>query len=141
MTSGKIKSVNKSTLVPQRKYTDNFQSDYPLFSFKYLRPNSIKKAKDPKFFYEFLMRLKELSEQGWKGIRESSRHHYGMEKIPRNQIKCDLTSVGDILTDDIQHLDVFRATKDNHPFLGIQVDKVFHILFIEAKFGDIYNHS
>ena len=36
---------------------------------------------------------------------------------------------------------VLRATGNNHAFLGYRDGSVFQVLFIEYKFGDIYNHG
>ena len=112
--------------------------NYPLFCFKYLSTKSIKKCKDFDFFNDFLIRLKELSNEGWDKIRASDRHHYGMEPIPKSDIKPQLP---DCITPDVTHLHVFRATNDNLPFVGLQIENIFRILFIETKFGDIYNHK
>lgn len=111
--------------------------DYPLFSFKWLQDYSIDKCKDPKFFHDYLMRLQKLSILGWQEIRKSSRHNFGMEKIPVSQIKPELPKD---FTRDVEELDVFRAVGDNRPMLGFQEGRIFHVIFIEAKFGDVYNH-
>ena len=110
---------------------------YPLFCFKYLQDASLKGCVDHKFYFEFLFRLKKLSELGWKGINISGRHSFGTEKMPIDKIKPDLPS---IITEDVNELTVFRATGSNLPFLGIQKQDKFHVLFIETNFGDIYNH-
>lgn len=118
--------------------TRGSDDDYPLFCFKYLSDHSIKKSKDVKFFIDFLLRLKKISELGWKEIRKSGRHEYGMEKIPVEQIHPDLPKS---ITPET-HLDVFRANGNNLPFLGTRLrnSNVFRVLFIETKFGDIYKH-
>lgn len=36
---------------------------------------------------------------------------------------------------------VFRATGDNHVFLGYREGNVFQVIFIEYQFGDVYSHS
>jgi hypothetical protein len=112
--------------------------NYPLFCFKYLSERSIKKCKDFNFFSDFIIRLKELSNVGWSEIRRSDKHNYGLEPIPKEIIKPKLP---DCITPDITRLHVFRATHDNLPFIGLQIDNVFRILFIETKFGDIYDHK
>ena len=33
------------------------------------------------------------------------------------------------------------AVGNNLPFIGFREGKIFHILFIETAFGDIYNHG
>jgi hypothetical protein len=60
-----------------------------------------------------------------------------MEPIPKEKIKVQLP---DCITPDVKSLHVFRATSDNLPFIGLQIENVFRILFIETKFGDIYDH-
>jgi hypothetical protein len=127
----KIKEVEQPTSVRQT------EEDYPLFCFKHLSPTSIKGCKESDFFYEFLMRLNKLSEMGWAKIRESRRHDYGLESLPKEQIKKRLPP---FITPEVKKLHVFRACSDNRPFVGLQRDKVFHVLFIESKIGDIYDH-
>ena len=98
---------------------------------------SIKDCKDYDFFFRFLERLQKLSELGWKEINKSNRHGFGTEKIPTDQIKPKFP---EFITPDVNFLTAFRATGNNHPFLGIQNGKIFHIIYIESKFGDIYDH-
>jgi len=112
--------------------------DYPVFCFKYLSNASIKKCNDANFFYDFLMRLRKLSELGWTEIRKSHRHAYGLEPIPLYKIKSQI--LPDSITPDVKQLHAFRATGNNLSFIGIQMQKVFRILFLEANFGDIYEH-
>lgn len=111
--------------------------DYPLFSFKYLTEYSINSCRDGGFFLDFLLRLKKLSELGWKEIAKAGRHGFGMEKIPREIIKPDIPPQ---ITPEVP-LFAFRATGSNLPFVGFQEGRVFHIVFIETAFGDIYDHQ
>lgn len=112
--------------------------DYPLFSFKYLQEHSIRDCKDHKFFFDFLIRLRKLSELGWEGIRTSARHSFGMEKIPRESI---IPQIPNFITPDVEELHVFRSNGNNTALVGLQIDKIFHVLFIETKHGDIYKHQ
>ncbi len=112
---------------------------YPVFCFKYLEAYSYNKCADPSFFIEFLERLKKLAGLGWNGINTSNRHSYGTEKIPIAQLKP--TKFPSIITEDVKELTVFRATGNNLPFLGIRINDTFQVIFIETKFGDIYDHK
>jgi hypothetical protein len=115
------------------------EDNYPIFCFKYLSDVSIKKCNDSKFFYDFLMRLRKLSELGWNEIRNSHKHAYGLEPIPLREIKPKMLS--ESITPDVKNLQAFRASGNNLPFVGIRMsNNCFRILFIEARFGDIYNH-
>ncbi|OAV75232.1 hypothetical protein Barb7_01160 [Bacteroidales bacterium Barb7] len=113
------------------------KEDYPIFCFKYLSGASIENCDSPKFFYNFLMRLQKLSELGWAEIRKSGRHSFGMEAISKENVKPILPSC---VSPDIESLHIFRANGNNLPFVGIQIQNVFRVLFIETKFGDIYDH-
>lgn len=64
-----------------------------------------------------------------------------MESLPKEIFKPNLSHLSDIVTRDVKKLHVFRANKDLYPFVGLQVGKILYIFFIEAKFGDIYDHN
>ena len=113
--------------------------DAVLFSFKYLQNRSISKVTKSQFYYQFLFRLKKLSELGWGKIGRSDKHSFGIEPIPISQIKPKFNIP--ILTDDVNKLSVFRASGDNHIFAGIRSGNVFFIIFVEAQFGDFYDHN
>jgi hypothetical protein len=119
--------------------TDTHGINYPVFSFRYLQKSSIEDCSNADFFRKFLFRLKQLSELGWQEIRASRRHSYGMEKIRRNCIKQKIEI--SILTPEVEYLFALRATGDNHVFLGVEQNGVFHIVFVETNFGDIYSHQ
>lgn len=112
---------------------------YPLFCFKWFQNDLIKDCKDYKFFFDVLTRLKKMSELGWKEIRKSGRHQYGFEKIPVESLhpKREI----EILTPDVKKVDVCRATGNNLPMIGLVEGSVFHVIYIESNFGDIYNHG
>ena len=129
---------------PSKKVTIDRDSlsgiEYPVFCFKHLQLTSIKDCQEPRFFFKFLERLQKLSDLGWNGIRASQRHGFGTEKIPVGEIKPMLPS---FITPDVSHFTVFRANGDNRPFLGVRNsnnNKLFHIVFIESRFNDIYDH-
>ena len=82
-----IKKVVDKNRISIGEIQDLAEIDHPLFSFKYLQKNSICDCKDAAFFYEFLFRLKKLSELGWDEIRKSGRHSFGMEKIPGIRVR------------------------------------------------------
>lgn len=131
-----IKPLSPASKSIDKKNLDDFE--YPLFCFQYLQENSIKGSRDFDFFYNFLIRLKKLSELGWKEIGTSPRHAFGTEKIPVEKIKPNIPSV---ITPDISEFTVFRANGDNRAFLGFRKKNVFHVVFIEAVFNDIYDHG
>jgi hypothetical protein len=132
-----IKPIQPSAQLLNKDIESYLKIDYPLFSFKYLQSVSYPNCKDLSFFPNFMKRLRDLSELGWTTINTSHRHSYGMEKIPREIIIPQLPK---IITPDVQ-LFAFRAVGNNLPFIGFRDGNIFHILFIETAFGDIYSHS
>ncbi|MCR4560329.1 MAG: hypothetical protein K5685_09650 [Bacteroidales bacterium] len=112
--------------------------DYPLFSFRYFCDMSIKDCCDYKFFLDFINRLKKLSKLGWGEIRKSARHSFGMEKMPKTKIRHN-ELLPEFVTKEVD-LHVFRAVGDNRVMVGLQNGKIFHVFFVEAKFGDISPH-
>lgn len=105
-----------------------YKENYPLFCFKYLSETSISTCRDHKFFFEFLIRLQKISQLGWPEIRTAPRHGFGMESISVDQIKPQLPAC---ITPDVRKLHVFRATGDNHPFIGLQIDRIFRVLLLK----------
>ena len=90
-------------------------------------------------FFDFLIRLKKLSELGWNKIRESQRHSFGMEKIPISSIRPK-PQYPSFITPDVTDFSVFRSNGNNTGLVGLQVEKIFYVFYIEAKHGDIYKH-
>lgn len=133
-----IKDVVDNNILSLKDIEIMSSIDYPLFSFKYLQDVSVSDCNDPSFFKEFLFRMKKLSELGWNEIRKSDRHSFGTEKIPYRMIKPK-GSIPNFITPEVEFT-VFRATGSNLPFIGYCESKVFHVIFVETKFGDIYNH-
>lgn len=135
MPPKKIKKTNaEKNKVPVHasKYAE---TDYPIFCFKHLE---IKPKKDYKFYTDFLLRLKMISNASWELIEKSNRHGIGTETMDVSKIKVKLPP---FVTPDVKHLSVFRANGDNRPFLGIRNKNLFHVIFLEEKFGDIYDHG
>lgn len=129
-------NIRKPKISVNLELNKNF--DYPLFCFKHLQLNiSIKDCDNNDLFKSLIERLYKLSNLGWDQINKSDRHSYGWEKISLNSIKPQLPS---IITPDIKFLYALRYTGNNLPFLGIRSGNIFHIIFIESKFDDIYKH-
>lgn len=111
--------------------------DYPVFSFKHLQEVSFDKCRDVKFFEGLLKRLKSYSELGWKQMATDKKHGYGWEILPQEQIKPTLPKC---ITPEVD-LMILRASNDNKALVGFREWNIFHVLFIEANFDDIYNHE
>lgn len=128
----RIKKINSKSPKITADLKNNV--DYPIFCFKHLK---IKPRDDHKFYSGFIQRLNKISGLNWKSIMVEKKHGYGTEKIPISIIKPDLPK---FISPDVTELTAFRANGDNRPFLGIRNGNIFHIIFIEEKFGDVYDH-
>ncbi|HHT9079556.1 hypothetical protein [Flavobacterium psychrophilum] len=131
---GKIKKKTAQHNKIKIPSENNIELDYPVFCFRHLQTVS---NGDYKFYSDFVERLKKLSALTWHQINAADRHGFGTEKMPINKIKPQLPN---FVTPEVETLTVFRANGDNRPFLGLRKGVVFHIIFIEEKFNDIYNH-
>lgn len=106
------------------------------FGFAHLHEVSYTDCKQPTFFIDFLQRLKKICCVDWNTVNTSQRHTFGWEKIPIGSIKRKKLN----LTRDIGFLLAFRATGDKRVFLGFREGNVFQVVFVESRFGDIYDH-
>ena len=128
---GMTKSINPSLVISLSNI------DYPLFSYKYLQNVSFNKQKDASFFHEFICRLHQYSTLGWQEKQTSGRHSFGFEYLPQTKMKHSLPT---IITPDVD-LMILRSSNDNKALVGFREWNIFHIIFIEANFNDIYDHS
>lgn len=110
---------------------------YPVFCFKHLQDVSIKGC-DHQVFFSLIERIRKLEELGWQEINKSPRHAYGHEGISVNQIKPKLPP---FVSEDVEKLYAFRYQGNNLPFLALRNGDILHVIFIETKFGDIYDHG
>ena len=70
----------------------------------------------------------------WNELIHHRRHGLGYEKIPKRLIKPAIP----------EHLDLetylaFRH-QGNLPFVGFRTGDVFHVLWVERRYNDLYNH-
>ena len=109
-----------------------------VFGFSELRQCSyIYASNDGKFFIRFIERLKNLCTLTWNQVYISSRHSFGTETIMKDSLNL---STQQLCPSGVDKLLILRATGDNHAFLGYRSDDAFQILFIEYRFGDVYQH-
>jgi hypothetical protein len=109
-----------------------------VFGFSQLKRLSYVDARnDSAFFIDYLSRLQKLSELDWNIVWKTQRHGLGTEMIPRSSLKV---AAQNQIPEDMDKLIVFRATGNNHAFLGYRDGNIFQVLFIEYQFGDIYKH-
>lgn len=127
-----IKKRTPSAVIPESR-------NYLSFSFKDLRDISYVKAKnDSSYFVDFIQHLRRFCSLNWNDVRTTQRHGLGTESIDVASLK---EGAKELVPSGLTKLLVLRATGKNHAFLGYRDGSVFQVLFIEYKFGDIYNHG
>lgn len=108
------------------------------FGFGDLRDVSYVKAKnDSDYFIDFIKHLRQFCKLNWNDVRTTQKHGYGTETI---DVKCLNDGAKSMVPTGLTKLLVLRATGNNHAFLGFRDGNIFQVLFIEYKFGDIYQH-
>jgi hypothetical protein len=83
----------------------------------------------------FALTLQQRCKMTWGEIKAANRLKAGTELMPVNQIK---PSIPERFQDTDKFL-VFRY-HGLHPMLGVRINEVFHVLWIENIFGDVYDH-
>lgn len=122
----------------QSQITIGSNNENLVFGFSEVKPFSYTCCRnDSMFFISFLERLKKLCSLTWKTVAAPQRHSFGFEKIETKRLS---TAARNHIPQGMDSLLVFRATGDNHVFLGYRDGNTFQIVFIEYNFGDVYAH-
>jgi hypothetical protein len=84
----------------------------------------------------FAIALQDRARMTWQEIKFAPRHALGLERIPSKQIKRQIP-------DDFKGDTSFMVLRyhENLPMVGTRVRDVFQIIWIEAQYGDVYNHG
>lgn len=84
----------------------------------------------------FALALQKRCEMTWKDITLADRHGLGSEMLPAGQIKPQIPN-------SFRDRDKFLVIRynGNLPMVGIRILDVFHVLWIERDYGDVYDHG
>ncbi|PND52554.1 MULTISPECIES: hypothetical protein [Rhodococcus] len=83
----------------------------------------------------FLVKWEKRAKLTWTELQSHDKHGLGTEKLPSRIIK---PSPPEELAQD--RYTVFRHD-GNLPFVGFRAGDVFHVLWIETRYSDLYNHG
>lgn len=109
--------------------------DYPLLSLRFVQPSWGVDCMSDSQQKAFLEKWQKRSQMTWKELSQHQRHGLGSEKLPKSAIKP-------LIPQQFQDLDrfvVFRH-EGNLPFVGWKNGSVFHVIWIECTYCDVYNH-
>lgn len=111
------------------------EEGYPLLSFRHLQPQFRAEKMSQRQCSEFLIKWAKRSHYTWKELNIHKRHALGFEMLPRKRIK---PKPPEFLQQDSYM--VFRH-EGNLPFVGFKAGDVFYVLWVEVKYGDLYDHG
>jgi hypothetical protein len=128
--------VNKGNIVKSQNIIEIQNFEHPIFCFKYIHNNySLEQCNDSQKV-SFIDKIIMLSSITWDLINKNNKHKLGYEKMPISEL---IPSCPAFITPDVKHLLVFRY-HGLKPFLGHRNRFIFHIIFIEREFGEVYEH-
>lgn len=107
---------------------------YPHLCFRHLQPRFGIEELSEKQRSEFLLKWAKRSQFTWKEINTQAKHGLGFEMLPKRNFR---PSIPERFEQDKYH--VFRH-EGNLPFAGIKVGDAFYVLWIEKKYGELYEH-
>ena len=84
----------------------------------------------------FALSLQRRCALTWKQITLAPRHGLGLETLPAAQIKPTIPEP----FGDRRNFIVLRYS-GKLPMVGVRIVDVFHVLWIERTYGDVYDHS
>jgi hypothetical protein len=85
---------------------------------------------------DLALTLQQRSSMTWTELHQAGRHGQGYELIPRQRLSAPIPAV---FADRDRFL-VFRFS-GKLPMAGVRSGDVFHIVWIEAGFNELYDHS
>jgi hypothetical protein len=85
---------------------------------------------------QLALTLHKCAQMRWQDIGQASRKGAGTELIPKGQIRAPIPPK----FSDQERFMAFRY-KGKLPMLGVRINEVFHVLWVERQFGDVYDHG
>lgn len=110
--------------------------EHPIFCFRFIHKDYSLDQCDNDQKAAFVTQLSLLSQLSWQKLILTHRHGSGSEKINIDSLKA---KPPDFITEDVEHLIVFRY-QGKKPFVGHRNRFIFHVIFIEREFGELYDH-
>lgn len=114
----------------------DYNEETPKFCLYYLKPGFDVAALDQQQQAAFASCLQKLASSKWKDLVVGPRHGQGTEHIPQSKIRA---RIPERFQDNERYL-AFRYS-GKLPMVGVRVDDIFHILWIERWFGELYDHG
>lgn len=108
---------------------------FPLLCLRHVQPGFGVEDLPAEAQAEFLVKWSKRSKVSWNDLGTHQRHGLGSEKLPADKIRPMVPEK--FAADSYQ---VYRH-HGNLPFVGVRINDVFYVLWIEKKFGELYDHG
>lgn len=114
--------------------SDPRDDGYPLLSLRHVQPGHAIEGLDDRQCAQFLRKWAKRSQFKWEDLRKHERHGLGWEMLPSNQVRPKIPE----RLDRAKYM-VFRH-EGNLPMIGFRAGDAFYVLWVEANYGDVYEH-
>lgn len=114
----------------------NYDLETPKFCLRHLVPSYDVRSLPEHQQAQFALALQDRSTMTWQQIKLAGRHGHGTEQMPRGEIK---RQIPDAFAEE-RTFAVLRYD-GNLPMVGVRVRDVFQVIWIEANYGDVYDHG
>lgn len=135
------KKARKPTANEERLQKPSEARDYnqasPVFCLHHLQDEfDVRAIGDKDGQAQLALTMHKCAQMQWSQIHQSNRHASGTEWIPAEQIRAPIPPK---FADE----DKFMALRYNGrlPMVGIRINDVFHVLWVERRYGDVYAHG
>jgi hypothetical protein len=113
----------------------NYEDETPKFCLHYVQDGYDVQALSREQQAALAKTLQKLAALTWRQIGLAPRHGSGFEWIPADQIRPPVPA----RFQDVARFMIFRYS-GLHPMGGYRINDVYHILWIERDFGELYQH-
>lgn len=121
---------------PQPIEAEGYAVGYPKFCLRFLQPSYDVHNLPAEKRADFALTLQQKSSLTWQQLHQAGRHAQGYEHVPRSKFYGPIPKV----FDDIDRFMVFRYS-GMLPMAGVRSGDVFHVIWIEAAFNELYDHG
>ena len=132
---GKRPQSSKSNF-PEPAKPPDYDDQSPKFCLNFLRDGFAVHALEAQGQAAFAKTLQKLASMKWKELITAGRHGHGTEQIPAGQIKAPIPP-------QFQDQEKFLVFRYNGmlPMAGVRVRDIYHVLWIEPIFNQLYDHG
>ena len=122
--------------LPAPEKPRSYDKSTPVFCLAHIDPNFSVTALPEKNRAEFALALQQRCALNWGQLKQADRRGMGLETIRASSIKGRIPR----LFQDQEKFVAFRYC-GNLPMVGHRVNDVFHVLWVEGNFNDLYDHG